>query len=241
MTNANMHNKDEKFLFNVHVFDADIPQEPTAPEDLAPPPPPMFSQEELEAAKKIAFTQGRAQAEAEARASREQQQLTALQTIARDMKILIENEDLREQIYEFEAVRLSEQIFAHMFPLYAQAYGFHELQAAIREIIKAHNGSGLIRVHVHPALAEPMGAFMNELAAVNPDLRCDVKADETLDEGACKIGWAHGGAVRDSSAMAAEIQSIMQAALKDALAARPAKGHDEYDGLHERGDKGETP
>lgn len=236
MNNANMGKPDEKFLFNVNVFDADVEEEVEVVEDL-PPPPPVFSLEELEAAKKKAFAEGRAQAEAESKASRAQHLANLLDVVAREMTMLFASEDLREQSYEFEAVRLSEQIFNHVFPLYAEAIGFEELKAAIRQIIAAHNGSGLIRVTVNPDMAEGTEKFLEQLTEKNPDLRFVVKGDAGLAPGACSLNWDHGGALRDTEAMALQIKEI----IKDALAARGATGHDSESGDHEPDNKGDSP
>lgn len=244
MNNSDVARKEEKFLFNVHVFDVPEEDELEIPEEDLPPPPPVFSLEELEAAKAQAYKDGFAAAEAEAKASRAQALANIFDTISRDMKKLFDNEDLREESYEFEAVILAERIFKHVFPLYAEVAGFDELKATMRKIIQEHNGEGRIRVAVHPDMLEGTQSFLVMLSETNPDLRFDVKGDETIGLGGCKLGWEHGGAIRNSEAMALQIRQILQ----ESLAARGAKGHDSEDGHHEpetnthsRTDKGDTP
>jgi flagellar assembly protein FliH len=238
MTSANVGKRDEKFLFNVNVFDAEVPDDLEAVEENLPPPPPTYSQAELDAAKTKSFEEGKALADAEAKASRAQFLANVLANISKEMTKLFDSEDLREASYEFEAVRLTERVFAHVYPLYAEATGFDELKGALRQIIKAHNGSGHVRVSVHPDMTEGVEGFLAKLSELNPDLRFSVKGEERLGPGACALSWDHGGAVRDTEAMAVEIQRI----LKEALAARGAKGHDEESNSQSaEDDKGDAP
>jgi flagellar assembly protein FliH len=217
--------KSEKFLFDMHVFDAPEPDDPAPVAEDIPPPPPVFSEDELEAVRAAAFAQGKAEGEALSRASREQQITNALERVARDMKSLFSGEDLREKTYELEAVALCERVFAHAFPLYAKKTGFEEMKAALRDVIARHNGAGHIRIRVAPDMAQGVEEFMNQISAQSADLRFTVQGEDALSANSCRLSWEYGGAVRDSEAMAREITAILQ----ETLAGQGAKGHDSHE------------
>ncbi|MCB1562872.1 MAG: hypothetical protein KDJ75_04790 [Alphaproteobacteria bacterium] len=214
-----MPNKNgEKFLFNVHCFDEDFVKE--VEEEI--PPPPMFSQEELEAARHAAFTKGHAQALEEAKASRGQHLATVLETLSNDLAHLCSQEERREKLYEQEAVSLSLAIFSKLFPLYQEHYGFNELAETIKTVLSRHEGQKDITVYVHPDLVQGVEAFLTKIQRQDSGLSLCVTGDESLGPGATKIAWADGGAVRDSESMAGQIETL----IKQALAARGAKVHD---------------
>ena len=101
--------RDKKFLFDQHIFDA--PEEEEIAEVL-PPPPPTFSEDELAAAKDMAFEQGRIQGQKEQVESREQFVAVTLDTVARNFSKLFAAEAIRESIFEKEFF-----IPAHVYPL----------------------------------------------------------------------------------------------------------------------------
>lgn len=212
----------EKFLFDIHLFEA----EGSTPEESAPeidPPPVVFSEAELEAAKAQAFAEGRRQAELEAAESRARHLAAVMEALARDTSALFAQEHLRENLYEREAVDLTLRIFEKLFPAYSRSYGFDELKAFILTVLEQHNGRKKIEIFVEPDLVEGVETFMHSLAARYSGLGFTVAADAGLTEGACKIRWEDGGAVRDSQAIAGEIHNL----LREALAGNGTKGHDE--------------
>lgn len=228
-----MPNKNgEKFLFNVHCFDEDFVKEV---EEEAPPPP-MFTQEELEAAKHAAFTKGHTQALEEAKASRGQHLATVLETLSNDLAHLCAQEERRAKLYEHEAVSLSLAIFSKLFPLYQKQYGFDELAETIKTVLSRHEGQKDITVFVHPDLVQGVDAFLTKIQRHDSSLSLRVTGDDALGSGAAKVTWADGGAVRDSESMAGQIETL----IKQALAGRGAKVHDRQEDKHENGNSPEN-
>ena len=76
---------EKKFFFDVNIFDA--PEKEEIPEDL-PPPPPTFSEDELAAARDIAFEQGRQQGQREQREARETRVAELLEIITQNFSHL---------------------------------------------------------------------------------------------------------------------------------------------------------
>ncbi|MEZ5815094.1 MAG: hypothetical protein R3E13_10335 [Alphaproteobacteria bacterium] len=216
----------EKFLFDQNIFDehGNIEGFPEG-EDI----PVVFSEAELEAAKKDAFERGRAQAAQEATDSREHKLSIVLDTLSKDMRTLFAQETAREKLYEREAVELTRQVFEKLFPYMAEKHGFEELSGALETVLRRHSGKASVQVRVHPASSEGVTDFLRQLQTQNPDIRFEVLGDETLGAAACKLSWDHGGALHDMNAAAEEVLGI----LKDGLAGSAATGHDKEVVAHE--------
>jgi flagellar assembly protein FliH len=204
----------EKFYFDVNIFDEK--------EEPLEPPPPMFSEAELAAARKKSFDEGRQQGLKESGESRDQEVAKAIEVIAKNMAILFAAENQREKTYEVEAVRLCLSVFQKAFPLYQEKFGLEELQRHLESILKRQEGQKQILIYVTPALADGITASLAKIKEKTPDLNFSVQGDETLKPGACRLSWADGGAVRNPETLAAEIEG----ALKELLAGAGTKVHD---------------
>ena len=203
--------KREKFYFNVNIFDEK--EEPTEP------PPPMFSEGELASARQQGFAQGKQEGIQETQDSIAKHTAKILEKISQDVQILFTAETEREKRYEREAVTLTLAIFQKLFPIYKEKFGFEELKGELESILRKQEGQKQITVHVAPAAVESLKAH---IANSKSNVNFLVEGDETLGIGACRLAWVDGGAVRDSDAMAAQVETV----LKDLLAVKAAKVHD---------------
>lgn len=213
--------KDEKFFFNVHIFDE--PDEPDEPEDL----PPIFTEDELIAAKKQAFEegkkQGRDEATQEATQSRETLVSQVLQKISQDTSILFEQEEERAALYEREVIALSLKIFEKIFPIYSEEHRFEQLCHSIEKVLKKQQGPKDIAIYVSAANKDGVEQLLTDLRAKGLNGQFQVHSDDNMSESACRIDWADGGAHFDRDAMASEIEAL----LKQMLAGTGANRHDE--------------
>ena len=211
----------EKFFFDHNIFDEDGNIEAELVEE-GPPPPPTFSEAELEIAKKTSFQKGHAQAAQEAKDSREHVISVTLSRFADDISDLFAQEALREKTYEQEVVALTLQIFKKLFPHYAAETGFTELKAAMQQVLDNYTGKSGVLVRVHPEILSDVEAFIGDVKARNAELLITVKADESLDEHGYALSWDSGGALHNSAAIAQDVLDI----LKDGLAGEPLSRHD---------------
>lgn len=190
--------KDRKFFFDLHKFD-----EPDSAEDA----PPVFSEDDVESAKKLSFEQGRQQGLNESKSSREQQIAQLVQQISTQFATLFAAEQDRESRYEEEAVRLTLESLEKLFPAMNEKIGGYEAEQAIRRVLKSAAEQSDITIRIHPDftadIEEILAPFRNK--DVNPP-NFHIIGDETLGPGDCRLLWADGGAVRQSGALA---QAIM--------------------------------
>ncbi len=229
-----MENKDRKFLFDVNIFDA--PEVEEVVEDL-PPPPPTFSEEELAVAKDLAFEQGRQQGQKEQIESREQYVAQTLEKIADSFSHLFAAEQLRENIFEREALKLSVSALDLLFPLLNEKIGRDEVLKVVEKTLSDHRKTKEITILV------PVG-FKGEIETIISRIRKDeheeaiwkVLEDPSQTQGDCSLEWSDGGAIRDSGRTARNIRKNLESLLGSAQ--DPISEMGESDVSYE--DKGES-
>ena len=215
-------NKERRYLFDSHNFDA-----PEVPEiDVnAPPPPPVFSLEEIGMAKDEGFNQGHLTGLEEAANSRAQYISTQLEQIATELKGILLAEQRREKTYENEVTGLCEAIFARAFPALNQAHGLTEVTSVIRRVIATQAGQSALVVEVPTGESDEIKKHLETYSDI--DLRkVEFNEIDTLERGSCRIHWQNGGALRDHAALADEITNQ----LKQALAPAPQNPHNQTNG-----------
>ncbi|MFK7840547.1 MAG: hypothetical protein AB8B83_09505 [Bdellovibrionales bacterium] len=221
-----MHGKEEKFFFHINNFDADVIDEPLLEdvEDLTPPPP-VFSESELEAAKKQAFQDGHAAGQKEAEESRAQDLANIMKRLTLDLQTLLVSEKAREDVYEREAVALSRTVFEKGFPHFQDAHGFDELSQKMANVLQTMREQSHIDIRVSSDYAKDVSELIEQLKSNDSSLRCDVQEDDTLNLGAFKIEWQDGGALFDHQNTAQAILSN----LDDILASKGVPSHNSID------------
>ncbi len=207
---------DEKFLFNMHVFDA-AHTEPVE-EDL----PPVFTEDELLSAQKKSFEEGKKQGQTEEKSKRDAHVMALLASIQQNASALFMAEHEREKRFEQESVALSLALFEKIFPLMAERYGFAELRAALQKTLESHTGKQKITLFVQPDFVADIQQALQSLQAHTPDLSFTITQDPALTSGASRVKWDDGGTLRDIGALAQEITQI----LKETLAGYDTKSDD---------------
>ena len=206
-------NKERRYLFDAHNFDQ--PDEPEIDEN-APPPPPVFSLEDLDLAKQESFSQGRLTGLEEAAASRAQYIATQIEKLAHDLQGVLLAEQKREKIYEQEVLSLCEAIFARAFPALNQIYGMTEVLQVIRKVLTTQPDHAKLVIEVPTDERSEILAHLEKLPEFDP-ARVELQENANLSRGSCKMSWQNGGALRDHVAIAAEILKQLEQALAPAV------------------------
>lgn len=203
-----------KFLFDVNDFDDHQKEE--EPEVPPPPPPPTFSEAELERARNESLAQGRKEATAESEASRERHVADLLQTISREFSTLFAAEDLRNAQYEAESLRLTLAILQRLFPAMNQKYGLGEIQRVVTDVLETQREQAVIRLEVHTDYVETIRDHVKRvLKQGNISGECQVSGNQALGRGDCRMLWDNGGAFRESTATAEDIERHLQVILAE--------------------------
>lgn len=202
----------KKFLFDQHNFDEGYVPEPEIP------PPPVYSQEELDAAQKSSYDRGKKDGLAEAHASFEKRATDLLDKIMQNFKTLFAAEEQRARLYESESLYLARAIFSRLFPNLNERHGLEEVERVITDVLESHRTNPEIIIEVHPDFVESIRASVeNAFKNLHGTGLCTITGNETLTPGACRLSWNDGGAVRDPQTLAEQISHI----LEDGLAEKP--------------------
>ncbi len=193
----------------VVFFDEDFDLPP--PSAAAPEPEiivPVFSAEELAAAKEIAAAESRTAALGEAATSARAAASQALATVAAELiAARAEAAEIAEQSAE-AIVRLLLDCFATAFPALSTRHGPEEVAAVLRAILPALHREPKVTVRVNPHTA---AALTEEIRALDPDLTSNVRVVPTdaLTRDEVRVAWENGTAVRDTKALWRQIEDVL--------------------------------
>jgi flagellar assembly protein FliH len=209
--NDTLNRPTKKFLFDVNNFD-----EPEGPDPDAPPPPPMFSVDELEGAKLSSFEQGRAAGLAEAKASREKFVADLVQTVTANFRTLFDAEAKRAAQYEGEVLLVTKAIFEKLFPALNDTHGLAEVNATIAAVLENHRHQREIVIEVNSEFTNDVREMADlALKSLHGAGTVTVIANDALARGDCRMGWNDGGAERSATALSAQIRKTLDEALAD--------------------------
>lgn len=207
-----MNSKDNKFFFDRNIFDA--PQKEEIVEDL-PPPPPVYSEDELAAAKDVAFEQGRQQGQREQLESRDQFVAQTLAKIADGFSHLFAAETVRESVFEKESVKLGVMIVDLLFPTLNEKIGTEEVRRVIEKTLIDHRKTKEITIRVAPGMKGEIETLIVRIRAGEHDeVLWRVTEDTLLSQGDCALEWTDGGAVRNSLRAARDIRLTLEKMLE---------------------------
>jgi flagellar assembly protein FliH len=210
---------ERKFLFDTNNFD--VPDIPEVDPDM-PPPPPVFSLEDLGMTRDEGFNQGRLAGLEEAAASREQYIASQLERLAHDFKGVLLAEKMRERTYETEVLSLCEAIFARAFPELNRIHGMSEVLQIIREVLVNQQEQSRLVIDVPQGELDEIRAELEKIPEYD-SAKVDLRETPDLHRGSCRISWQNGGALRDHNAIAARIAAEIAGELKHSLAPAPQK------------------
>lgn len=210
-------NNSNKFLFDLNNFDQPEEEEVIVEEieevDVEPPPP-TFSEDELEAAKAVAHASGRNEGLLEERERREQFISDTLQKISESFSTLFAAEIYRERQYEEESLKLGLEIIKLLAPSLTDRLGQEALKNSLQKVLKAQSGQSEIRIEVHPESASEIDAVIE---TIWPDEdtapKYKVVADSNLEQGACHLSWKDGGMIRNPQKIANDIKTTIEGLL----------------------------
>lgn len=226
-----------KFLFDTSFDPQARRPEPLAPQidpEPAPPAPPSFSQEELEAASTAArqegFESGREQALAEARETAEAEAARATTLFAERLEQAIERLDARRQTALVEVLASATAILRKLFPELGRRHGLAETEALVRSCLEQLHEEPRVVVRAPDALLDVLRQRLDALKlAAAYEGRVVLLADDTLGPGDARIEWADGGAERDGRRLWAEIEEILSHTVAAATdTSDPAEGPEQH-------------
>lgn len=211
-----MSNERQRYFFDANNFDA--PNAPE-PEENLPPPPPVYSEDELAAAKAEAFEEGRGKGHADEQKNREQYIANQISDLNTQILSLILSEQMREKKFEQEVIHTCRGLFSKLLPSLTSTGGLDEIYAVISRTVLNQQKS-IIDIEVPMDDVNDIKEKLSTLKDIQPE-NINVVGNAELGKGNCRMKWQDGGAIRDHEAL---IQAIMKQ-LDETLAPPPQKVH----------------
>lgn len=203
--------KTEKYYFDLHIFDEPDPQQQAEAEEEEPPPP-TYSQEELDEARQQGHAEGKQAGRDEALSELQATMNATLETLGKQLQQLHKQEQAREHAYEREALDLVRNLLDTLFPGLAGKYGQEEMLTFIQDVIQHNGDASKIRIDLSPQEHETLQDHIRNHA---PEELLEIRANDSLAPGDCRIEWQDGGAVRDQSAQLDAIREHIDAILAE--------------------------
>jgi flagellar assembly protein FliH len=217
----------QKFLFDTS-FDSEKVRAEKAraaaeAEAAETPPPPTFSEDELEAARQSAYAEGRAAGLAEAEEAQNRYLADVVAALPDRLEQLGTDIAAQEDERRRGALEAAVTVVRKLFPQLAREGGLEEIRAVIEGCLE--------RLRDEPRLVirtadQDLDALRDRIEAGTAHAGFAGKlvflADETIARGDVRVEWADGGAERDQAGLWQEIDAVIARALtpsQDAAAA----------------------
>lgn len=198
---------------------ADEPVEPP------PPPPPTFSEEELMEARARGYAEGEAAGRGAAEADGESQVALHLASVSKRLAELLRHRDHGDAELRQEAAQFAVSMIRRLHPALARRHGLDETEAVIRECMSGLLKEPRLTVRVPPDVAEPLAGRLSALAEeIGFDGRLDIRPDDGLAPGDCRLAWSEGSAERISAAVWQTVEAAMARLFGEPAEASAAEG-----------------
>lgn len=195
----------KKFLFDANNFDS-------AEGDA---PAPVYTQEDLAAARQDAYHQGKKDGIQEAHGSFEKHTADLLAAIRDHFSILFDEEDRRARNFEKESAQLAYTIFARAFPALNEKYSLDEIRTMVTNVLETMREQPEIIVEVPANTVDAIQTHIDSVLRQQGGPRCTVRANENLGAGQCRMAWTNGQAMRDGPHLAEQIRQQIEQGIAD--------------------------
>jgi len=208
-----LDSKNKKFLFDLHNFDEDESMKDKEEKNTVPPPP-TFSMEDMETARRQSFEQGKEEGIRVTKESIEQRVELLIQSLDQNFTALDAQEEIRNKKFVDDSVSVIYKALQVCLPaLLAGAAAESEIKAALTAFFATSGNSSMqYRVFVNPAMCDNVTHYAKKLHA-----NLSIEADENLSISESRIEWASGKAEWFPDKIAACILEIISPFIKERL------------------------
>lgn len=184
------------YMFDVDFSKQDFQPKETEIEEEAPPPP-MFSEAELNEARDQSYESGHAAGLAEATTGIEQHIAQNSDVmVAALSQVVAEQHRANEQTTK-QAILVAKRLVEKLMPEMVRQNGADEIEAVVTDTLETMLEAAQISVFVHPDLQEEMSERLKQIAAqTNLNENLSVHADDSLGLSDCRMEWGSGNARR---------------------------------------------
>jgi flagellar biosynthesis/type III secretory pathway protein FliH len=176
--------------------------------DPAEPPEPMFTEQELEAARHSGHAEGLAAGRIQAEQAREAATLACLDGIAAGLRASRQDAVAAAEAAIEDAARLMLTMLAAALPAFCARHGEAEVRAVVATLLPRLTQEPAVTIRVSPLHAEALRA---DLARLDAEEFGHVRLVPTdaIAPGDVRLTWAYGDATRNAAALARDIADAL--------------------------------
>lgn len=183
------------FMFDVDFSKQELKRKEVKVEEA--PPPPMFSEAELSAARQQAFEEGQAAGLAEAANSIEEKISQNIDVIVAALSQLASEQHRANTLISKQSILVARKLVEKLMPEMVRQHGSDEIEAVVTDTLDTMLDAAKVTVFVHPDLLSDMSERFKHIAATtNLNENLIVQADERLGPSDCRMEWGGGNAAR---------------------------------------------
>ena len=194
--------------------------------DIAPevplevPAAPMFSEEELAAARDEAYAQGREAGLKEMSESLERETRDALTGVENALRELMWSQSAIETSATESAIRIARAAVRRLFPALAKRDPLAEIENLVGQAMAMVQGEASLNIYVNDRLFDPLSERIRKLAAgAGFENRIKVHPVASVAPGDVRVEWGNGGIGRDIASIEKAVEDVVARALPAAPAA----------------------
>lgn len=187
----------------------------------AEPPPPTFSEAELEAARAEGLAAGREAGQQEALQSCEQRTSELFATVTQQLDQLVAERAAAHAEAEKTAATMALAVIRKLFPRLVESQTMPEIEAIITDCLERLRGEPRIVVRVADEVLDLLRERITALTERDGfEGKVVLLSDESLAEDSVRVEWADGGAERESARTWTEIDRIIGRSFGEDVPAR---------------------
>jgi len=223
----------QKFLFDVDFDDVELMEtivqeeveEEKGDSEADQPGPeimiPMFSEEDLEAARQEGFNIGKENGSTETLAGIENTISDALSRIADQISELFNRQSEFNQEITSESILLIKNVNRKLFPVMNKQGALDEVVEFSQDLLSKFLTEPRITIRVHEEIAEPLKQrVLQFLEGRNFHGDLMVSGNEDISAGSCQVEWSSGSAERNPEMLLSEIEERFLTATDNVLLAK---------------------
>jgi flagellar assembly protein FliH len=217
----------QKFLF-ARSFDG---ASSLLPPDTKVPPPPTYSQADLDAACALAKQQGYAAGEQALQHSQQAQLVTLTQQLEHTLTALLAGATTRQAQDSAQLAAIALQIARKILPPSVAEQALDGIAAQVAQVCKAMNREPRLVVRVADAQLDPLRQRLDAIIQRQTFAgKIILLAEASLGQADCVIEWADGGIERDAAKLWQQIEQAVQLASAHAESATDIEGDNSMNG-----------
>ena len=210
----------EKFLFHTSFDDPSVAADPVEVEEELPPPP-SFSEEELEDVRRQALLTGQAQGREEATQELAQASADSLKVISQQLDQLSQELGDNLQRIENDTLLAAVTIVRKLFPALAKREAMREIETVLKDCLQRLHREPRIVVRLSEEMLDSLTSQIDEITRETSfEGRLVLLSEAEFRPSDVKVEWADGGAERNTEQLWSEIESRLQHSVEGPLPAQ---------------------